>query len=291
MRNDLSAECRALTEETLAANDWTLAHEWVKDELRVRDDFVDCVVAGVAPKPLAGLPATTRRQIVKAAVIRCYSRLLYQAGSSFGTLWQEMAFRELWGYAYRLAFYKLDGDETSAEESAQRVLLTVWQKFARAGWPPGFMRDPAAFLGFVAQIVVNDVKQEIARRMKQREKEILVADLPRDQDDEQDVLDRAAQSRPSDEVTSEPPDLVSTNRQAVIEAIRACLRSRQQARVVVARFLEGKTVVQVARELKTDPANVHVLTSRGLKNLRRCAGLYERLIDILGGGSTGGPKS
>ena len=66
---------------------------------------------------------------------------------------------------------------------------------------------------------------------------------------------------------------------ALREAIRRCLRSRQQREAIVRLFLEEQSVVQVADALGTTPANVWVLKSRALDRLRRCPDVSRLLAE------------
>ena len=86
--------------------------------------------------------------------------------------------------------------------------------------------------------------------------------------------------RPGTSVTQEPK-ITGVMRARVEQAIRRCLRSKQQQAVIIGLFLDQKGLKEVADLLGKKVENVYVLKSRALARLRECEEFLRVLEDLL----------
>jgi RNA polymerase sigma factor (sigma-70 family) len=269
----LRDRCRAVAEEFLHNQGWTLAFEWSGGRQQVAGDFLDGVLHYVAPRWQDGAPLDRQRELIRKGALNRYSRVLYNACLRPGSTRAEIAYTELWNHLYDVAYYQLRGDEAAAQDQAQKALVRIFERFDRE--PTGFMRDEGAFLGYARTTLLR----EVWRHLEEREPMV-----------ELESYDPAGEE---EEGMGQVPDpgqradgqvVRRATRRDVEAAVAACLRSLQQRQVVVGLFLQGLTVLELAEALDCSPENIYVLKSRALDRLRRCPGLYEALIRALLGG-------
>lgn len=272
MTNDEMRDlCRAVAGKFLRNHGWTLAFEWVKGKQQVTDLFLEGALGYVAPGWDGAASLEIQKNLIRQGVLNQYSRVLYQACLQPGSTRAEIAYTELWNHLYDVAHYELRGDKGGAADCAQVALLSLFKRFERE--PQGFMRDEGAFLAYARKTLLH----ETWRYVKKRGETVDLIKHDTEGDDElPDVPDPG--QRANGDITHR------VTRQDVEAAVRTCLGSDQQQRVILGLFLEGLGVWELAQELDCSPENVYVLKSRALKRLRTCPGLYEKLIDALSNG-------
>lgn len=139
----------------------------------------------------------------------------------------------------RRTAFLMCGDWYQADDLAQSVLLTVYQRW-------GGLRDREELSGYLRRALVWHVATEYRRAWRRRERQV------------------------------EPPDAAAGSaaaveeRDALLRALRR-LGPRQRA-VIVLRYWEDLTVEQTARALGCTPGTVMSQSSRALKTLRTLLG-------------------
>ena len=244
------AECEAVARRVVANQGWALVERW--------DEFVAEVARSVADGP-AGRVGEDPEKRIERAVTRAYCPLLYAACCPRHGPRCVRAFEELGRYLHAVALRRTE-DREAAAEAAQRALEIVYAHLDD-------VREPWAFLGYARVILLRELTPRRGQGRLLR-----FVPLRGDDPDEPGVqpsdpqadADRAEAERGMDEV-------------ALREAIRRCLRSRQQREVILRLFLDEQSVVQVADALGTTSANVWVLKSRALDRLRQCPDLTRLL--------------
>ncbi|MCW5853556.1 MAG: sigma-70 family RNA polymerase sigma factor [Anaerolineae bacterium] len=248
----LLAECEAVARRVVANQGWALVGAW--------DAFVAEVARSVADGP-AGRVGDSLEKRIERAVTRAYCPILYAACRQRHGPRCVRAFEELGRYLHAVALRRTSDGEAAAE-AAQRALEIVYAHLDD-------VREPWAFLGYARVILVRELKPP-RRRGKLLQFVPLRGDDPQEPGvqpaDPQADAGRADVERSMDD-------------QALRDAIRRCLRSKQQRETILRLFLDEQSVVQVADALGTTPANVWVLKSRALDRLRQCPDVARLLVD------------
>lgn len=264
--------CRAVAAEFLRNQGWTLALEWRGSRQHVSDVFLDGVLGYIAPSWKDDASLETKKTVIRRGVLNQYSQVLCRACGQLGSSHAEIAYTELWNHLYDIAHLELRGDDAGAADCAQAALICLFQRFQRE--PRGFMRDEGAFLAYARKTLLHECWRYVEERGK-------TLDLYRADSEDDDEMDDV----PARGAAVDGPLARHATREDVAAAVRACLDGEQQQRVILGLFLEELTVWEMAKELGCSPENVYVLKSRALTRLRRCRGLWQKLIDALSDGA------
>jgi len=235
---------------------------------------------GWQPKGEVPFASTTMQQAsaeqpLKRIVTNHYCALWYAACCSADQVEQHKAFHALHAYLFRTAVYlaitryQLTGDyaEQFAADSAQTALITIWQKL-------GDVRDPGSFLGYAKQIVVRAMLHELKQEGKMEA-------LDREDAAEIEVPTPAVENEAAENETAEneAEEAPMAAHKAIEEAIRRCLRSKEQQQVVIENFLRNKTLQQIADLLGKKSGAIRVLKHRALDRLRQCEEMRKLMKD------------
>lgn len=213
-------------------------------------------------------------KVIELAAINRYNQHWYAACQSTEPLRQRLAFTELHRYLYNIARYK-QADTYVAEEAVQEALIKTWQSLAR-------VHDPGAFMGYAKMVLLRELGHRAAAAQKQHEREPAASDLQLGKTDKT-PLNALPQS--NEEQTIPPPNATPSpqwekERLAHLKAvIRRCLRrSVERQAVIIGRYLQEKTVKELADELQVTAQQIYLLSSRALAALRRCPELMQLLL-------------
>jgi RNA polymerase sigma factor (sigma-70 family) len=243
------AECRAAVRRVLANQGWTL----VDDHPAFLAEVTQTVRDG------RGRPGDTLRQRADRAVIRAYCPILYAACAERAGPRAIRGFEELGRYLHAIALTRC-ADPHLAADGAQRALELIWRHLDE-------VRDPWAFLGYCRIVLIREINDRLKAKTPLRFVP-LRGDDPEEPGvhpaDPQAEVDRAEVDRAMEDAS-------------LRQAIRTCLRSKQQREVIIRLFLEEESVTQVADALGMTPANVWVLKSRALSRLRQCPDVVRML--------------
>ncbi|MDH7486981.1 MAG: sigma-70 family RNA polymerase sigma factor [Anaerolineae bacterium] len=279
MAEHLSSEvCQTVAEEVLGSRDWRLAYEGLGIAGQLAESFVSEVLEEARRKQREAVRIQPLRQVVARATITCYCRRLYQACRAHRTLRQQRAWQELSAYLLTVACWKMPDDPAQAQECAQQALLSLWRRFSDPQWA---MERPGALLRYAENALLREVWRIWKQQGKKWERE---KPLERAGQRHEEQGDREADERFTSGEPSPDPERDALRREAdqrVAAAIRACLRSEQQATVIIETFLNDRSVLEIARQLDTSPENVYVLRSRAIRRLQECPELLETLADVL----------
>lgn len=206
---------------------------------------------------------------VERAAVRCYTRALYDAcGDDTGKA-QARAYQELWAYLYAGALYRLH-DEAAAQDACQQALVKIYAKRTTC-------RDASSFLRWCDQILINEIRDHFRAQYTNSLTERGVEYVEREMSwTDWTGMDVEGEADRSEETVSDPAQntqeaaLQGPMRDALVDALRACLDNERQVLVLVELFINNETVLHVAQALQTTPLNVQVIKSRALKKLREC---------------------
>ncbi len=257
--------CRDIVARELQRRGWTLVSPEellprVIEELRAR--FSD----------VGAIPSNA----IQRATVRCYARALFDACGKDATQAQQRAFEELWDYLYPRAVYRLH-DANAAQDATQQTLVKIFQKRAMC-------RDTGNFLRWGEQILVREIIERFREQYERRLTERGIEYVPHEIGFEDLGENVNGESKQSEETLADPkqdtPEAAFTEpmRDALVAALRACLKNERQVHVIVGLFIEDKSFLEVAEQLQTSPLNVQVIRTRALKKLRECTEM-QRLIE------------
>ncbi|MCB0182374.1 MAG: sigma-70 family RNA polymerase sigma factor, partial [Anaerolineae bacterium] len=196
-------------------------------------------------------------KVIEQAAINRYNHHWYAACQSSEPLSQQLAFTELHRYLYNIARYK-QADNHVAEEAVQEALINIWQSLER-------VNDPGAFMGYAKMVLIRELMHRATAAKKRYEREPVASDLQAGETDET-PLD--ALSQPHEEQTVPSPEGTPSpqweqERLAHLEdVIRRCLGSTKQQAVIIGRFLQEKTMKELAAELQVKVQHIYLLSSR-----------------------------
>lgn len=261
--------CRVLVARELKQRDWTLAPS--------DDAFLRQLVEELQ-KGQSDADALKDATIV-GGIVRCYTRLLYEACGEDGTPRQRRAFDELWNYLFPHAIYQVH-DAALAEDALQETLVKIYQKRVTC-------TDVGSFLGWCDQILRNVIRgrfrNEYQARVNERggvgyqRKEISLVEL---RGAETEEGSRAAEEFVADLMQDTFQDaLRGPMHDALLATLRDCLENERQVTVIVGLFLHDANFVTLAEQMKTSPLNVQVMKSRALQKLRDCAEMQQLFED------------
>jgi RNA polymerase sigma factor (sigma-70 family) len=227
--------CQQAAQAVLARHGWTLLDE--------------VTLAGKAADLLADLAAPTRLQAERACQ-QVYAQTLYAAAHDPAR--QELAYRELHAYLYRIAQRQRPH---LAEDAAQEAIQLLYQNILTC-------RDPAAFLKFA----IYQLLTAFHRLTPPREEPSLdsLLEVP----DEIGAAIELPGNGSDPETEVEERQMTAELLQWLRDVIEANPRARKQLLAVAMKYLEEWDDEEIAAALGTTVANVHVLRSRGLAKLR-----------------------
>jgi RNA polymerase sigma factor (sigma-70 family) len=181
---------------------------------------------------------------INVACLTAYSARLYQACSEPGEA-REKAYTDLYRYLMRLALKS--GPPEMAEDAAQEALSRLPVRLA-------YCRGPETFLSFAAFELLHALD-----RLRPPKGEQPPEDMP-------DIVDGAP--------TPEQEAVTAAEAGAVLECLRRLAQSNprasKQLAAVLMKYYDGLDDREIAEQLGTTVAHVHVLRSRGLAKLRPC---------------------
>jgi RNA polymerase sigma factor (sigma-70 family) len=231
----LAGQCRRAAGRVLARHGWSLEGA--------------AGLAEGAQALLAPSAAPTDEQAERACV-QAYALCLYDACRRPER--QADAYRELHAYLYRIARRRRP---ELAEDAAQEAIELVFRKIDTCA-------DPRAFLKFAIYQLLTAF-----HRLLPRHEAPPPAAEP---DDDREPVSATADAPPA----SDPESAAEARVRAaeLLAWLRGVFaenpRARKQLLAVTMKHLEGRDDAEIARELDTTVANVHVLRSRGLEKLR-----------------------
>ena len=180
---------------------------------------------------------------------------------------RDRAYEELARYLYDLALAKYREADLAAELTQDAILL-VAEQLDRC-------RHPGAFMAFMMMKLWNAATTHFRRRNRQQEH---TAPLPEPEEDVTAALHDVTALTP--ETTAIQQDDAQRVLRRMGEILREAPRAQKQIQAVLLKFLCAWSDEEIADELQTDVANVHVLRSRGLKRLRGDALLQKLVAEI-----------
>jgi RNA polymerase sigma factor (sigma-70 family) len=190
---------------------------------------------------------------------------LYNACGSSDRAVQAEAYRILWDYLYRIAFYltaRQPDQEALAQDCAQRALIRIHQQRRRC-------EEPKAFRTWSRRIVSNLTIDELRRRKR-------LQPLPDPAQEAQ--LDTEAAPNPELEIAD---SLTAVSLRHLLQTSPMSDRSR---RVVIGRYLDDlddNILAQTESELAGEdvhPSHVQVTRSKNISKLRQWP-LLRRFLD------------
>lgn len=223
------------------------------------------------------VPEPADVQAIRRTLYTAYGMALHAACTEpIDSAQREQAYRELYDYFWREAYYR---DAEAACDIAQEAIILIFRSFTE----PDLARctEPAAFLDF-AHAKLRAARTSIWRERARQRKQVPLA-----QDDSvHEVGDRRAgqelaDARPGPEETAlqreaqaERGRWLSTAQPRVITATMASLRElwhksrlRRQVATVIHTYMDRATDLEIACRLETTTVNVQPLRSRGLDKL------------------------
>jgi DNA-directed RNA polymerase specialized sigma24 family protein len=228
-----SQHCQRIVRQVIARYQWTL----VPYEVLVQE-VLSCIEAGTIAEPW---PAT----------ISIYCQYLYRACTGAeGAERQERGFIELSRYLYELSFREVqDMPVDLREEAVNETLLRIWQKLAN-------YRKPSAFLSNATFELLNVIRPWWSRQRAAASLET-IAEQPA--------------SASGDDITARVIDheMQETVKRCFDDILRRHPRARQQLEAVWLKFIVQLDDTTISDYIGKSIATVHVLRSRGLRQLRR----------------------
>jgi RNA polymerase sigma factor (sigma-70 family) len=193
---------------------------------------------------------------------------LYNACGSADRAVQAEAYRALWNYLYRIAFYltaQQPDQEALAQDCAQRALIRIHQQRRRC-------HEPKAFRTWSRRIVSNLTIDELRRRKR-------LQPLPDPAQEAQ--LDTQTAPNPELEIADH---LTATSLRRLLQTSPMSDRSR---RVVIGRYLDDlddNVLAQTESELAGEdirPSHIQVTRSKNISKLRQWP-LLKRFLEEAG---------
>lgn len=193
------------------------------------------------------------------------SAALYDACGNSDRDMQAEAYRVLWDYLYRIAFYltaQQPDQEALAQDCAQRALIRIHQQRTRC-------EEPKAFRTWSRRIVSHLVIDELRRRKRLQ---------PLPEPDQEAQLDRP--TAPSPEL--ETADLLTAV--SLRHLLQTSPMSDRSRRVVIGRYLDDlddETLAQAESKLAGEavrPSHVQVTRSKNINKLRQWP-LIQQFLD------------
>ena len=193
---------------------------------------------------------------------------LYHACGSADRAIQAEAYRVLWEYLYRIAFYltaQQPDQEALAQDCAQQSLIRIYQQRLRC-------EEPKAFRTWSRRIVSHLTIDELRRRKRLQ---------PLPEPDEETQLDAQTASNPEVE-TADSLTAVSLRRLLQISPM-----SDRSRRVVIGRYLDeldDDDLAQTESELVGEdvrPSHIQVTRAKNISKLRQWP-LLQRFLEEAG---------
>ncbi len=240
----LDERCRRIVAALIKQNGWSLA--------QANDAFVETVRRRVVERfgdqsPAVEIPESA----IRRAVMNGYCVLVYEAFHNDGSKEQAVAMEEMKRYVYRRLLVKAGQDEKLADECAQDAVTQSWLKL-------NTVRSAESFLYFALRIGIRAFLETIRKHKRE-------IDLPEENGDDPPGPPFTV---PGASVTG-PPEAGDWHRR-MRDVIARCLPRPEEARLMVERYLEGKSYKEMSKSWGKSANYLQVLKFRAAKRLMAC---------------------
>lgn len=215
-------------------------------------------------------PYSLDAQSIERCAARQYVAAFYRACQAHGATIQAEAFQALGERLARIVLYKT-GDEAWAFECAQRALVKIFEKLDTCA-------DPKCFFSWTRTIVLNEYYQDA--RKQGRHPMISLDENSGSQDEplaEETSGSAATIETPEDILANLEGDIAA---QQLMRRIWQILGNSRYWQVIAEYYLNGRSYLEIATSLQTNPNNVYLLMHRAIEKLRRDEQLMRDLRDF-----------
>ncbi len=253
------AYCRPLVLAYLEKRDWQLIKEM--------DVFIEEVVVEARQRLLAVQRAPEK--VVEDATIYCYGRQWATLCRAEGTLRQREALLAVGQFFNRVIRPFLAAiapemyrDEPFIADGVQQSVIEVWRSLST-------LRDEGAFVYWLQQILRRTVWRLVVADERYRALPMLAAI-----GQERTTIVEASFALPI-------PIETGMTKPEIKTVLKHCLRSPVRRYVIIAIYVEHKTIGQVAAELNLTARDISQYKAKALHQLRNCTELVRYLRDLL----------
>lgn len=192
---------------------------------------------------------------IKYAVYSAYSYILCQAITGDDLYLINQAFKELGSFLRPIAYSKYSIDIDKVEDIIQQTLVIIWEK-------RNLIKSSSSFLLWARNILRNEINQYYKKSSKRIEDEDKIRSYR-----ENIFLDNL------DQVESSL--LQSERTQTLKDTLNRTLKNHKQRSVIIGLFYEGRSPMDIAKELDCSVADIYILKTRALKTLNNTETISE----------------